>query len=602
MTPPSARVGAPLAGARPNGADASWGRPRTGFILPRSRAGRAAAPGRFVWTAACLLAALLSGCTQREAPASPASPADVLRISQRNEPADLDPARATLPDEFFVIRALGEGLVTPLPLNATSTSGPRVTPAVAERWDVSTDGLTYTFHLRANAHWSDGTPVTAQDFVESYQRLLTPETGAPKAGLFFLVRNARAFASGQLRDFSQVGFGAQDARTFVVTLERPSPELLVYAASGPWIPVNPRVVARHGRAWTRPENFVGNGAFTLVEWRPHQRIVVRRNPAHHAADRARVEEIHFLAFDSGDTEERAFRAGQVDITMSVPFSKLDAYERERPAELHRAPLAETRLLAFNTVRRPLDDVRVRRALSLAIDRESIVSAVLRGGQQPADRFVSPLLSGPDGSASHPFAKPTNEDSARAAPTAPADRSSAFDPAGARRLLTEAGFAGGRGFPNLELSAWGVTPQVVEALQQMWAKELGIRVGIVMREAKVHMAALREGRYDIGFITAIPDVADAANVLEEFASGASGNYPHWSDLTYDSLLQQAAEATDSAARNRLLASAESRLVDQCAVTPLYFNSINWLMSPRIAGWQPDALWTRFYLDVEITHPR
>lgn len=540
-----------------------------------------------------LVAALHSGCAKREsaAPALSAADSRVLRISQRNEPADLDPARATLPDEFFIIRALSAGLVTPRPLNSTTLRAvASVEPAAAAHWDVSADGLVYTFHLRPTARWSNGEPVIAHDFVESYRRLLTPTTAAPKANLFFMVKNARAFATGAQSDFAVVGFRAADPHTLVITLEHPMPQFLAYAASGPWIPVNPRVVAAHGREWTRPEHFVGNGPFTLTEWRPHQRIVVRRNAAHHAADRAQVDEIQFIAFDSGDTEERAFRAGQIDVTMSVPFSKLDAYARERPDELHRAPLAETRFISFNTTRPPLNDVRVRRAFALAIDRAKITEAVLRGGQEPTATFVSPMLYA---LAAADFPAPTGALSPTAALT--------FDPDRARQLLADAGFPGGRNFPRLELSTWGVTPQVVEALQQMWRKELGVQVALVTREARVHMAALREGRYDLGFITAIPDLADPAHVLEELVSGAAGNYPQWSDPTFDALMAEAARERDAGRQGQQLRAAETRLLDQCPLAPVYFNSINWLMSPRVRGWQPDALWTRFYLHVELTEP-
>ena len=518
-------------------------------------------------------ALLLSGAVGCSRP-EPA-PRGVLRISQRNEPADLDPARATLPDEFFILRALGEGLVAPSPDGGTPQ------PAAASGWAVSTDGLTYTFHLRPDARWSNSSPVTADDFVASYERLLSPATAAPKAGLFFMVRGARDYATGRLQDFSAVGFQAPDPRTLVVTLERPMPRFLDYAASGPWIPVNPRVVARHGRLWTRPGHFVGNGPFTLVEWRPHQRIVVQRNPAYHDAARFHLAAIHFVAFDNGEVEERAFRAGQLDVTMAIPFSKVEAYRQERSAEAHRAPLAETRYLSFNTTRAPLSDVRVRRALSLALDRAKLVDKVLRGGQEPAGRLVPPAL----------------RDSADKEPVL--GGASADDPAAARALLAAAGFPDGRGFPRLELSSW-VGSAVCEAVQAMWKKELGIDVVLVNREAKDHLASLAAGRYDIAFMTAIPDVADAANLLGDFASGSPGNYPQWSDARYDALLAAAAAAPAGEQAARLLA-AEARLLDQVPLAPLYFNSVNWLMRPGVRGWHQDPLWTRFYQDLSVDEP-
>lgn len=496
----------------------------------------------------------------------------MLRLSQRNEPADLDPATATLPDEFFIIRALGEGLMVPGP------EGTAPVAAVAESWEMSPDGLTYTFHLRPNARWSNGDPLTADDFIASFRRVLTPATAAPKADLFFAVKNAQAYATGKIADFSLVGFHAKNPRTLSITLERPTPNFLRYAATGPWIPTPARLVEQRGRAWTRPENHVGNGAFILVEWRPHQRIVVRQNPRYRAPDAKRVGEIQFIVFDNGDAEERAYRAGQIDVTMSVPVNKLDPYARDRPAELHRAPLAETHYLSFNTQRPPLNDARVRRALALAIDRAKIVEHVLRGGQRPAERLVPPELRGESSSADPAWVLH-------------------FDPREARSLLAAAGFPEGKNFPRLELSSWA-RPAVLEAVQAMWKQELGIDVAIAMHEAKVHVDALQQGNYAIGFITQIPDLADSANVLNDFITEAPGNYPHCSDRNFDDLLAAAAGTRDAKRRQALLVDAERRLIEAGAIAPLYFNTKNWLMSPRVQGWQEDAFWTRDYRNVRL----
>lgn len=508
-----------------------------------------------------------AGCGKRES--STTVPAQVLRLSQRNEPSDLDPATSLLIDEFFIIRALSEGLLIP------GADGGSPQPAAAERWEVSPDGLTYTFHLRT-ARWSNGDPVTSVDFVASYQRLLTPTTAAPKADLFFAVKNARAFASGSLTDFSAVGFKAPQPKTLVVTLERPSPKFLLYVASGPWIPVNPRVVARHGRNWTRPENFVGNGAFTLAEWRPHQRIVVKKNPAYRDAVHTRLDEIQFIAFDNTEAEERAYRAGQLDLTMAVPVTKLEAYARERPTELHRRLLAETRSLSFNTRRGVLASPAVRHALSLALDREKIVAFVRRGGQQVAFRLVPPGLR--EGNEEEPEGWPWR-----------------FDPSEARRLLAEAGFADGKNFPRLQLSGWSQTP-VLETMQAMWREELGIEIELVVREAKTHLAALTTGDYDIAFIAQIPDVADPLDLLADFTSNSARNYPHWSSPQYDILLAEAAAAREPARQNARLQEAERLLAESGAIAPIYFNAKNWLMRPEVQGWTEDALWTRNYAPV------
>lgn len=518
---------------------------------------------------ACLaLAALVwAGC----APRSSEPISSVLRLSQRNEPGDLDPATAAIVDDFFILRALSEGLVTPSP------DGGVPLPAGAARWEIAADGLTYTFHLRPNATWSNGEPVTAQDFIDSYRRVLTPATGAPKAALFFLVRGAEDFYHGRLADFSAVGFHAADAHTLVVTLARPAPQFLAYVASGPWLPVNPRVVSRLGRDWTRPGNFVGNGPFSLVEWRPHQHILVQRRTDYWDAASIHVDAIKFLAFDNGDAEERAFRAGQLDITMAVPVTKIPGYAAEQPSPLRQVPLHETRFLTFNTQLPPLTDVRVRRALALAIDRQDIVTHVKNGGQLAAYHLV------PDGLGGFTSTVRLPENIAIA-----------------QHLLAEAGFPGGAGFPTLELTAWTETP-VLEAVQAMWKKNLGITVRLAQREAKVHVAALQRGDYEIGFMTAIPDVADAGDILKDFRSDAPANYPQWRNPTFDALLDRAAQATNPADRLAALAEAEAWLVTECPVAPLYFNTKNTLVRPTVRGWQDDALWTRFYKNVALHTP-
>jgi len=517
-----------------------------------------------------LLAALNSGCSKSTSVDSTAP--QILRVSQRNEPVDLDPATTTLPDEFGILRALLEGLLIPGP------SGGEPQPGVASRFEVSPDGLVYTFHLRTNARWSDGAPVTAPDFVASYRRTLTPATAAPKASVFYPVKNARAFVAGTLNDFAAVGIRAADTHTLVITLEQPTPRFPYYVASGPWLPVPVRVVEKHGHTWTRPGNFVGNGPFSLAEWRADQRIVARKNPHWHGAAGVRLAEIQFLRFDSGDSEERAFRAGQVDVTMSVPFTKVEVYARDRPADLHRAPMIETRYLSFHTQRPPLNDPRVRRALALAIDREAIVTRVLRGGQPATGRLIPAALRGPD------------------ATPLPAEHR--FNPALARETLAAAGIDP-QNFPRMEITAWSPsqTP-VLEAVQAMWRETLGIQVAIAIREAKVHLSSLTTGDYDIAFITAIPDVADAAEILGDFVTGAVENYPHWSDPAFDTALARARPLPVATDRTAALIEVEARLLQAAPLTPLYFNPKIWLMSPRVHGWQEDGLWARTYPQMHL----
>ncbi len=549
----------------------------------------------FLRACACILALLaLTACSKSEKPTASASPSatpQILRIAQRNEPSDLDPATATLPDEFFILRALSEGLLVP---DTANTNRGEPLPAAAERFNVSPDGLTYTFHLRPAATWSDGSPVTAADFLASYRRALTPATAAPKAHLFYAVKNARAFLTGAVSDFSLVGFAAPDPHTLVISLAQPTPRFPHYVASGPWLPTNPRAIAQHGRTWTQPGHFIGNGPFVLTEWRQQQRIVVKKNPRYRAAASVALAEIQFLRFDSGDTEERAYRAGQVDVTMSVPFTKIETYTRDRPAEFHRAPAAETRFLSFNTTRPALADARVRRALSLAINRPQIVERITRGGQPPAVTFLAPALSGGRSLLAGDGLAPPSTANASSPSTSP-------DAPTARDLLAAAGYPAGRGFPRLELTAWSPSQSpVLEAIQAMWRTELGIEVSIVIHEAKVHLSAFASGSYDIAFATTAPllEVADPVALLANFTTTGANNYPRWHHATFDALVATASATPDATRQSTLLAEAEALLSAESPVAPLYFNTRTWLMSPRVHGWREDPLWTRDYTAITL----
>ena len=475
-----------------------------------------------------------------------AAPADqVLRISQRNEPATLDPQLATLPDEFFIIRALNEGLLTPNP------DGGAPLPGVAEKWEVSPDGLIHTFHLRSNAKWSNGDTVTAQDIARSIERALTPATAAPKAALFFALRGAREKYHGIADAPVKPGIDAPDPHTLVLTLAQPNPDFPAIVASGPWIPVH-------------RTTHLGNGPFVLTEWKPNQHIIVRKNPLYWNADAVKLDGIQFLAFDSGDSEERAFRAGQLDVTMAVPVTKVPGYRATQPSVLRSVPLAETRYLALNTQRPPLNDPRVRQALALALDRTALVEKVLQGGQQPAFNFVPAGLGG----------------------YAPSERFTE-NAAKARTLLAAAGFPGGDGFPRLELTAWPVSAGQLEAIQQMWRRELGIEVALVQREARTHLASLAAGDYSLAFMTAIPDYNGASDLFTQLTSGHFANYPHWRNADYDRLV---------AAAN--WPAAEKILLGEMPLIPLYFNAQNFLVSPRVKNWRADRLWTRTYIDLYL----
>ena len=352
-----------------------------------------------------------------------------------------------------------------------------------------------------------------------------------------------------------------------------SPRFLHYVSTGAWIPVQKAVVERQGRAWTRPGNHVGNGAYILDEWRPGGRIVLRKSPSYWDAANVHVPVLVFEPFDTAEAEDRAFLSGAIDVTMSVPAPKIPQYREQYNPVLRQDTLEETRYLSFNTRRPVLSNLLVRRALSMALNREQICSRVLLGGQQPAYRFLHPDLAGADQTL-------LTEQAQQAA-----------------QLLAEAGYPGGAGFPNLELSSW-VNQPVLEAVQSMWREKLGINVSIAMRDAKVHVVSLREGQYDIGLMVAIPDVDDAVTLLGEYRTGMPGNYPGWNDTTYNSMLDHLVTAQTDEERGSWVLTAERRLLNQMPLTPLYYNTRNYLVNARVRNWREDGLWTRYYKLVRL----
>ena len=294
-----------------------------------------------------------------------------LHIGNGAEPGTLDPHLVDAYTDMRVIVALLEGLC------AIDEQTSQAMPAAAERWEATPDGLTWTFHLRAGLQWSNGDPLTADDFVQSWRRALSPQLASPYAYFLFPIKNGEAFNAGKVTDPAALGLAAPDARTLVITLERPTPYLPLLAANCAWYPVNPRVLERLGgltnrsTPWLTPKNFVGNGPFLLQEWTPNARIVVEKNPRYWDAGTVRLNRIVFYPIDNPDVEERNFRAGQLHVTYAVPLSKIPTYREQSPARLRADPLLRTFFIRFNTTKPPFDNPKLRRALSLAIDRGSI---------------------------------------------------------------------------------------------------------------------------------------------------------------------------------------------------------------------------------------
>jgi len=488
--------------------------------------------------------------------------------------ADLDPHLATQASDYTVLSSLLEGLLGEDPVDLHPV------PGVAERWEVSPDGLTYTFHLRAGARWSNGDPVTSRDFVQSWRRILTPELAATNASQLFLIRGAREFYRGAC-GFGEVGLSAPDPRTLAVVLNHPAPWFPSFLSSPAWLPVSIATVSkygpvsRRGNPWAAPGTWVGNGPFVLKSWSHGQEIVVARSPTYWDRGRVRLREIHFHAFDSIDAEERAFRAGQLHVTEALPPERIGAYRRDAPGLLRIDPLLGTYFLRVNVRRPGLSDARVRLALALAIDRPAIVERLLKGGQRPAYSFTPPGLGG--------YA---------------ADPVQRGQPDEARRLLADSGHPGGRGLPAFELLYNNSETHrvIAEAIQEMWRRELGVRLNLVNEELKSTEEARRAGTYDLLRSSCIADYADPSYFLDLWRSYDGNNFTGWSDAGYDSILSEAAGTADPARRAELYGKAERLLLSEAPIIPLYFYTHVFLIRPSVRGWSPTALDHHPYKDV------
>jgi len=490
-----------------------------------------------------------------------AAPAKILHYGNAVEPQDLDPQSVMGVYEARILRALIEGLVC---------SGPSMepVPGVAKSWDISADGLIYTFHLRADSRWSNGRAVTAHDFLQSYRRILSPAFGAPNADRLYYIAGAEAFHQGKLKDFEKTGFQALDPHTLRLTLHQPAPFLLRLLTRMEWMPVPVETIAaqgpldRPGNRWTRPENFIGNGPFILKSWRPGQRIIVTRSPTYWDRSKIPLDEIHFHAIDNPEVEERMFRTGQLHITSMLPLSKIATYRRDNPATLRIDSWGGLNSYVFNVQRPPFNDVRIRRAFSLAIDRESLVRNVTLAGDEPAYRAVPPGLG-----------------AYRGGPGFKADADEA------RRLLAEAGYPGGKGLPavNLLYNTSENHRAIAEAIQQMWRRQLGVSVSLVNQEWTVYLDTVKKTRdFQIaraGWLNAEPHLH-----LDRWETGNANNDADWSSPDYDRRLRASLAAPTLAERHALYEELEAILNQEMPFMPIYFVNLARLISPKVVGYR------------------
>ena len=521
--------------------------------------------------AAALLAALACAC-QQQASRPPCPPGQVcLAYGNTVDPNTLDPAKATLTNESAILGELLQGLTQ------NDADGEPI-PGVATRWETSADGLNWTFHLR-DAQWSDATTVTADDFVFAFRRVLDPATASSYAYLLYVLNNGQAVNEHKAPSAS-LGALALDAHTLRLTLAHPAPYLPQILAHQSFYPVPAHVVRRWGDDWVRPGHFVGDGPFNLVNWRLGDYLRVERNPLYWDAGRVRIDRIDFYPTGDAVSAERRVKRGELDVNDLILSSRVDHLRRPggMAAYVRTHPFLGTYYLAFN-VRHlaALRDLRVRQAISMAIDRDFITEKLLRAGQVATTAFVPPQTAGylPPAVA-HPRA-------AWASWTLSARQLEA------RRLLTAAGYSADRPL-QIEIKSPNTSSArlVVEAIQAD-LQAVGVRATLAQEEGQVLYQSLNVGDFQIGYVSWIADYNDPLTFLALMRSDTGAqNYGGYNSPQFDALMDQADHTADPKARAVILADAEQVMLDDAYIAPLYVGVNTNLVSPRVRGWRDNAV--------------
>ena len=489
-------------------------------------------------------------------------------IANGAEPQSLDPSKIEGISEQRINIALFEGLVGYDPKTATAV------PGVAESWTVSPDGTVYTFKLRKST-WSDGTPITAKTFVDSWLRTLDPATASNYAYMIgMVVKGADAFNTGK-GPKEGVAIKAVDDYTFEVTLNGPTPYALDMLAHQSFNPLPMHVIQKFGAEWIKPGNFVGNGPFVLEGWTPQDKITCVPNAKYWDKKNVHLSRITFLATDDNNTAYAKFKAGEVDEVCYPPLSMLDEIKLRDDYQVY--PQVATYYYIFNVTKGPLKDVRVRKALTMAVNKQELVDKVTKGGQLPADSVI-PVMAG------YTPAKGT-----------------AFNADEAKKLLAEAGFPNGKGFPKLTL-IYNTSDQhkpICEYIQQVWKSTLGIDVQIKNVEWKTFLDQRHNHDFEISRAGWVGDYQDPNTYAEMFITGGGNNDGAYSNPKYDELVRKAATMPGGADRMKVLQEAEDILITQDqAVLPLYFYVDQILIdTKKWSGWYPNALGIHTYKGME-----
>jgi len=486
----------------------------------------------------------------------------ILRLGNGSEPKELDPSRATGSPEGRILDNIFEGLVN---LDQTTLE---IIPGVAESWEATNNGLTYTFKLRKDAKWSDGTVLTADDFVYSWRRAVSPALASEYAYQLYYIKNGEKINKGEIKDLSKLGVKASNKHTLVVTLENPTPFFLQLTAFRTLYPVPKHVVEKFkDQEWTREKNIVSNGAFKLTEWKINKHVIAIKNSNYWDAKSVTLEKIYFFPIEKVETEENSFFSNQLHMTTTVPQVKISLYEKrakKNPGKYNpykNSPYLGTYFYRFNTTKKPFNDKRVRKAFSMVIDRSLLTDKIARGGELPATTFTPPGVGG--------YTFSDSKIKPGLGPETIAE---------AKKLLAEAGYKDLSKFPKAEIlyNTSENHKKIAVAVQQMWKKHLGIDVGLYNQEWKVYLANQTSLKFDISRSGWIGDYADPNTFLDMFVTDGGNNNTGWSNKKYDELIKLASKESDKNKRFDHFKAAEKILLEEMPVIPIYIYTIKKLV--------------------------
>jgi oligopeptide transport system substrate-binding protein len=535
------------------------------FVLERLTLKAFAGNNTGKYAASILLLALVCSCGNGT---DVADKAETLHMGNLVEPETLDPHKASGIAENRIISELLMGLMAEDPQG-------RPIPGMAKAWTTSSDGLVWTFTLR-DATWSDGVPVTAHDFVYAWQRILTAKSASEYISILYFIKNAREVSEGRITDLGQLGVKAFDDKTLIVTLDHPTPYLLGLLTHYSVFPIPKHVVEEYGDDWVKPEHYVGNGPFKLVDWKPGEVVHVVRNSRFWDVSNVCLKQIFYYPISDEAIAEENVRTGKFDVNPSFIGSRLTEIGKVMPGYARVHGYTSVSFAAFNTRRPPFNDVRVREALSMSVDREAVAKTIFGSGQQPAYSLVPPGVANYEmGAATLSFK----------------NQPLAARQARARALLEASGYNASNPF-TVTFAYRNVddNPKMARAFAKDWAKIAPwVNVELEGQEVQASYADLDSGNFEFTETGWTADFNDAKNFHFLFETSNKGlNYGKYSSPKFDALMVAADNEKDLNVRQRLMQDAEAVLLGDHALMPLWFETSRNLVNPRVTGWGDNAV--------------